>query len=386
MLPASAGQPPPLATELRRTIPLVIGISILNFLLASFGILRPMQLGVLDTWLRIRALRQDPKNIVIVAITNKDYESLFKSTSPLDVLELQKLIDAIALGRPKVIGVDIDTSDARFEELQLDPRWPPVVWASVPERLDKGRFTVRPVLGGTEGALSGVALLPQEDNYVRDYLREVVSDVGNLDTFPVAISKLYRSSPPQESTPPKQTFQSERLLDFWGAPDQAYRFDTYAASTVLQGARGSAWQSEGILTGKIVLLAGTYEAGRDRYQTPVGVMSGTEILAEATETELHGGGVRPPSGPLLFLLNAVLGVALILVYEEWGFSVGAVANAIAIPVVPPLLSLACFSSTRYWIVFMLMPIALLIEQAYLHGRKRQKEALLRLYRLVRHKG
>jgi CHASE2 domain-containing sensor protein len=375
-----------LAVELRRTIPLVIGISILNFLLASFGILRPIQLGVLDAWLRIRALRPDPKNLVIVAITNNDYESLFKSNSPLDPSELRKLIDAIALGRPKVIGVDIDTSDARFKELQLDPRWPPAVWASVPEQLDKGRFTVRPVLGGNAGAQSGVALLPQEDNYVRDYPRQVVSDHGVLESFPVAIARLYRGSP-EESSSPKNTWDSERLLDFWGgAPDQEYRFDTYSASTVLRGARGSAWQSEGVLTGKIVLLAGMYEAGRDRYQTPVGVMSGTEILAEAIETELHGGGVRPPSEPLLFLLNAVVGVALILVYEEWGFRVGAVANAIAIPVVPPVLSLACFSTTRYWIIFILMPIALLIEHAYLYGRKRQKEALMRLYRLVRHKG
>jgi len=385
MLPASAGQPPALATELRRTIPLVIGISILNFLLASFGILRPTQLGLLNFFLRIRALRPDPRNIVIVAITNNDYESLFNATSPLDASELRKLIDAIAFGRPKIIGVDIDTSDARFKELQLDPRWPPVVWASVPQELDNGRFTVQPVLGGASGALSGVALLPQEDNYVRDYLRQVVSDHGIVDSFPVAIAKVYRGSP-EESFSQKPTQQSERLLDFWGAPDQAYRFDTYSASTVLQGARGSAWQSQGVLSGKVVLLAGVYAASRDRYQTPVGLMWGAEVNAEAIETELHGGGVEPPSEPLLFLLNALVGVALILAYEEWGFRVGAVANAIAIPVVPPVLSLVCFSSTRYWIVFMLMPIALLIEHAYFFGKKRQKEALLRLYRLVRHKG
>jgi hypothetical protein len=35
---------------------------------------------------------------------------------------------------------------------------------------------------------------------------------------------------------------------------------------------------------------------------------------------------------------------------------------------------------------MWMPIALLIEHAHFFGKKRQKEALLRLYRLVRHKG
>lgn len=381
--PAGAGERPPLEAELRRTIPLVIGISILNFLLANFGLLRPMELGLLDTWLRIRAARPNPRNIVIVAIDDQDYESLFSATSPLDPSELRKVIDAIALGGPKVIGVDIDTSDARFKELQLDPRWPPVVWASVPEPLDKGRFTVRPVLGGAGAALSGAALLPQEDKHVRDYLRQVVSDRGIVDSFPVAIARLYRGSQSQETRSPKSTWQSERLLDFWGAPDQAYRFDTYSASTVLRGAQGSAWQRDGVLTGKIVLLAGMYAPGRDRYQTPVGVMSGTEINAEAIETELHGGGVRPPSEPLLFLLNAVVGVALILAYEEWGFRAGAVANAIAIPIVPPILSLVCFSSTRYWTIFVLMPLALLLEHAYFYGRKRQKEALLRLYRLVR---
>lgn len=386
-LPASAGRPAPLATEIRRTIPLVIAISILNLLLASFGILKPIQLGVLEAWLRIRALRPDPKDIVIVAITNDDYASLFSATSPLDASEVRKLIAAIALGRPKVIGVDMDTSDIRFKELQLDPRWPPTVWASVPERLDKVRFTVQPVLGGSAaGARLGVALLPQQDNYVRDYLREIVTDQGVLDSFPVAVSKLYRGSSEELSSPTKHPQRSERLLDFWGGTTQAYRFDTYSASTVLRGALGSAWQSEGVLNGRIVLLAGTYTAGRDRYQTPVGEMSGAEILAEAIETELHGGGVEPPSEPRRFLFNTLVGVALILVYEEWGFRVGAAANAIAIPVVPPLLSLACFSSTRYWIIFILMPIALLIEHVYFHGRKRQKEGLLRLYRLIRHKG
>jgi CHASE2 domain-containing sensor protein len=383
--PAGAGERPPFKAELRRTIPLVIGIGILNFVLATFGLLQPMELGVLDTWLKIRAARPNPTNIVLVAIDDNDYESLFKATSPLDPSELRRVIDAIALGGPKVIGIDIDTSDARFKELRPDPRWPPVVWASVPEQLDHGRFAVRPVLGGIAGAISGVALLPQEDTYVRDYVRQVVSDRGVVDSFPVAIARLYRGLPGPQSSSPKSTWQSETLLDFWGAPDQAYRFDTYSASTVLRGARGSAWSTDGVLTGKIVLLAGMYAPGRDRYQTPVGAMSGTEILAEAIETELHGGGVLPPSEPFLFVLNALVGMALILVYEEWGFRTGATVNAIAVPVLPPLLSFGCFSSARYWVIFALMPIALLIEHTYFHGRSRLKEELLHLYRLVRNK-
>ena len=188
-----------------------------------------MQLGVLDVLLRIRALRPDPKNMVIVAITNDDYESLFKSTSPLDASELRKLIDAISArqaegnwSRYRHVGFPVQGT-------ATGPSMASVVWASVPEELDKVRFTVRPVLGGAAGTQSGVALLPQEDNYVRDYPRQVVSDHGVLESFPVEIARLYRGSA-EESSSLKNTWQSERLLDFWGAPDQAYRFDTYPAS------------------------------------------------------------------------------------------------------------------------------------------------------------
>ena len=78
--------------------------------------------------------------------------------------------------------------------------------------------------------------------------------------------------------------------------------------------------------------------------------------------------------------------ASVLVAAGRSQSNGVLMPSRSYPVVPPVPSLACFLSTRYWIIFMLMPIALLIEHAYFHGRKRQKEALLRLYRLVRHKG
>jgi hypothetical protein len=47
----------------------------------------------------------------------------------LDPQQLYRLIDAIARSDPKVIGVDIDTSDPSFRDLKPDPRWPPVVWA-----------------------------------------------------------------------------------------------------------------------------------------------------------------------------------------------------------------------------------------------------------------
>src|SRR5262249_51017321 len=40
------------------------------------------------------------------------------------------------------------------------------------------------------------------------------------------------------------------------------------------------------LGGRVVLLGGSYQAGRDRYPTPVGMLTGVEILAHSIETEL----------------------------------------------------------------------------------------------------
>jgi CHASE2 domain-containing sensor protein len=380
-----AAHTPSLAIDLRRSIPLVLAISILNFALANLGLLQPLELSVLDTLLRIRATRPDSKQLVIVSITNSDYEKLFKSTSPLDPSRLQGIIQAVASGKPRVIGVDIDTSDSRFKGVQIDAQWPPIVWASVPEESDRDRFTLQPVLGGAPAVLTGVALLPTQQNEVRDYLRRVVTDHGTVDSFPMAVVRVYREQLPTETISLPEDSQNEVLLDFWGLQRHGHRFDTYSASNVLLGARGPGWSTEGILTGKIVLLGGAYELGRDQYQTPVGEMSGTEILAEAIETELHGGGVRPPSGSLLLFINAFVGAALILVYEEWGFATGAVSNVVAALILPPLMSLACFGSTRYSIIFVLMPVAILIERSYEHGKKRRKETLLRFYRIVRRK-
>ena len=370
-----------LRKQLIAAIPLILGVNILSFVLVAFGLIQPIENVFADFWQKIVG-RHESKNVVIVAISSSDYQQLFDATSPLDRLELEKIIDAIAKGRPKVIGVDIDTSHAHFKELHPKPEWPPVIWACTAESIGHGRFKARPILGGTESALCGIVSIPSKGNGVNTYLHQVVTDRGAQDSFPLAVAKAYRS-PMVISSVPSEAEQSARLLEFWGASNKRYKFATYDAAKVLKGAQGKAWQTNGVLAGKIVLLGGTYD--RDWYHTPIGLISGVELLGEAIETELHGGGVPPPSELLLFCVNILVGIAIILVYQEFGFGRGALINFVAIFLVPPVLSITFFSTARYWGIFMPMPTAFLIEHVYSHGRSRQLAACLELWGRLRHR-
>ncbi len=68
-----------------------------------------------------------PKYVWLVAITDKDYADprLFKKTSPLDPEQLRKVIAAIAKLRPRVIGVDVDTSDSQNVRPETQV---PIIW------------------------------------------------------------------------------------------------------------------------------------------------------------------------------------------------------------------------------------------------------------------
>ena len=376
----------PSASLLRQfvsALPVLVGVSVLSLLLIAFGLLRPAEIGILDVWMGIEAAREHaPTNIAIVTITASDYRVLFNAKSPLDPLELGRIVGAIASAKSEVIGVDIDTSDTTFSNLAPEPDWPPVVWAQAATPGEGAIFDVQPILGGKGKGLSGAAILQLTDGEVRTYFRQILTDRGVVDSFSTAVAKAYSQGTVETETALADTKQYERLLDFREMPSARYKFETFTASEVLRGAQGPAWRSNGIFENRIVLLGGSYDP-RDRYHTPIGMLSGCELLAEAIETELRGGSVRPPTTTLLFLLNMLLGVGLLLVYHELGFRSGVAINITCIFLVPLLFSLATFSSTRYWAIFVPMPVAFLIQHLYSSGKNHRNDILAALYRQFR---
>src|SRR6185436_16667656 len=157
---------------LKATPAILIGI-LLTFFLSRSGVFRQLETYALDTQVRLQGAARD-SDVAVVLIDDDDYASLFDSKSPLNHLALEKLINAIAAGKPRVIGIDIDTSSAEFRNLKIPSDGPVLVWArngSFSNRDNK--FHVSNFLGGQQvDAKYGVIVMRLDsDGAIRRYAR-----------------------------------------------------------------------------------------------------------------------------------------------------------------------------------------------------------------------
>src|SRR5215212_633643 len=102
--------------HLRKATVAIISAIPITFLFSGIGVFRYLETPILDAQMHLRAAPED-SDVVIVRITDEDYREKFKSKSPLDPVELQNIINAIARGKPKVIGVAIDTAPTQFQNM-----------------------------------------------------------------------------------------------------------------------------------------------------------------------------------------------------------------------------------------------------------------------------
>ena len=160
--------------HLLRAFPVFVIVTLITLALEYVGWLRGFETTTLDTWLRLQKPIK-PKFVCVVAINEDDYLHIFGAKSPLDPKTVMTLISAIADGKPAVVGVDVDTSDAQWQsivpELQpLSQGRTAIVWEQ--EAIGQGEpLTPVNVLGGAEitpKPLSGVSGLFQDwDGVVR---------------------------------------------------------------------------------------------------------------------------------------------------------------------------------------------------------------------------
>src|SRR5689334_9982171 len=106
---------------------ILIGIC-LTFFLSRSGIFRQLETYALDTQVRLQGAERD-SDVAVVLIDDEDYANLFDGKSPLNHSSLEKIINAIAAGKPRVIGIDVDTSAPQFRDLKLPAGGPIIVWA-----------------------------------------------------------------------------------------------------------------------------------------------------------------------------------------------------------------------------------------------------------------
>jgi len=388
--------------HLAPALPVIFIISGITFGFEHMGWLRNFETTSLDTWLALSSNLQ-AQHVVIVAITDEDYRSkdLFNNTSPLNRHILRQLLKSIMRGRPLVIGVDLDTTTGDPRERaprESGNNSPAIVWAREAEVSHDGSVeNLLPILGqeNPQSEETGVALLPQDwDGVVRRYRRVFrLNKHDRVASFPWAVATRYadESDLCKVGTPTSGAKKGNkrfcRTIGEVGAEDESleepivlnfsgerYRFPRVTAGQALQAANGDGWAQQGPLTGKIVLLGGTYRAARDEYVTPIGLRTGVELMAQAIETELQGGGIRSANHWLMLVLEILVGLALVTLHYyfysslEWVMTL----SIVAIPVLTCLCSWLAFNTFSLWASFIPIVVSVVIHQLYDHARECQR--------------
>lgn len=325
----------------------------------------------LDAWILLH--KPEPsREIVVVDITDDDYRNLFDSQSPLAPPRVRTLIWAIAATYPKVVGIDLDTSEWNPSERQwlVDkvkigqagvPGAVPVVWALGGNPLDdqtapgnnagkkrEGRVTFDPINGGPGPycwAIPGI--LPDEDGVVRSYMRSVADGTGRrLYGFATAIAAVDSHGPAACLNPPAApaTLGQPRRIAFTGGRDA---FEHLTASVVLGAAFSDAWKIDNPLRGKIVLLGGAYRLARDRYVTPVAYLDGVDVLAHSLQSLSSRNELRDAGKELFLWIDLALGVFLVTL-TYWKKIWVEIFAFVMIPILSLMASLLIYNSLGYF--------------------------------------
>jgi CHASE2 domain-containing sensor protein len=335
-------------------------LGLLVFLMAVLETTRPfeyLRAALIDAFTQSKTVRH-PDNLVIVEISSDDYKTLFGAKSPLEPGVVLDLIEAAQQLNPKVIGVDLDTSDPQWacapeQKLKaLTSPYSKVVWAQVPieshengEDADEGppKITIAPVLGGilSEGSQMGLVRFPQDvDGYVRSFQSSYLvqgpiayyeRDPGCAHTRDGIVPMRAPEAKKSLGAPDMPAFfhrvahyrgpaQANKEMKYLRFREARYSFFMVDAGQLLaKDSKGQIarrpLESNGVsrLNEPIVLIGGTYPEARDQYYTPLGPMPGVELIANAVESELgESTTVVGPGKTALF--DATAGLAIILIY------------------------------------------------------------------------
>lgn len=371
-------------TNLKSPTLLIFGVTLVTFLLHHFGWLEPLESTSLDFSVRLREPVKT-QNVWIVSITDDDYENpqLFKKTSPLDPGQLQKVISAIATLEPRVIGIDIDTTDSQGVRPETGV---PIVWGQrVTLAEDAHERHTLPVLGNEQPQPIvdelGVFVMPADaDGAVRRYRRKIPTAEGHVDSLPWAVTKAFcrniladatatddlklrsRALLDSEST---RKYRRPILVTFSDPPHTSKH--VLSVSDLLHIASTDGWKTNTTFRNGIVLLGGTFGLSGDvSYVTPLGTRAGVQLFADAIETELQQRPITTLNETLMLILEVIGGYSLAL----WHFvSKGWRAVTLRVLLVPGLaivFSLVAFSSLAYWANFIPVLVGVSIHELYEH--------------------
>jgi CHASE2 domain-containing sensor protein len=364
-----------LGKSLVKTLPLIVLALLFAFVFSRSDLITSLEKFTHTIQMRLNQSEEDSR-IVIVEIDQESFEQDFQGqTRPLNPQALHRLITVISKGQPCIIGVDIDTGFSEFNKdtFNVEQPWQPyTIWArttQIKTSKDDEKPLALSVLGSQNLRLnenSGLAYVIKDnkDHLVRQYVRKIDTFEGNLPSFAWAI---YQKSAERQCAgmnfPQLDENEPPLYIRYLRGPEEIKRSRVYSSS--LLNGDANALADSTIFKDKIVLIGVSY-LGEDRHETPLGEMLGVEILANVIETELSGGGIKPPSLLTIILLSIFDGLLLLAIFElvkPW-------YKAFLISLVTLLvLSFACSFLTydfsfSYWAFFAPVMFGVLLTEIY----------------------
>ena len=361
----------------------VLLIAVTSWFLHEHRIMEHFEMANLDVFFLSLSKPVDAGTIAVVPITDDDYKELFKGKSPLEPAVVTQLIMACAVAGAKIIAVDLDTSEWKINEREkaeqavadASPKHSArLVWAVGGWVNADGKPELEPLAGVESPSCEGVpASIPDTDGVVRGYL----TTIGTQPNMALAINSLAKHPSSRCFSAVSQPAVGQmHYINYAGG---GASFPHPSAKTVINDAGTEAWRNYNWLQNRIVIIGGSYRAGRDKYFTPAGYMDGVDILA-LTVLSLEN-GIRAPTARVFFTTDVLLGFALLTVTWFFHRTWVVLVSFLLIPAIALLTSFAAFRTFGYFFSF--VPIVSgvffhhLVEHALEHRRLRREVGELR---------
>jgi hypothetical protein len=236
----------------------------------------------------------------------------------------------------------------------------PIVWNVSGEQHADGKFSLYAPLGGLTlppGSLAALAIAPQDDRgIVRGYHPMYpLKSGGWVDAPGYAAKRIVAGNAPEE---PASAGTKTHFLDY------RYRFLPVKARDLVQDAESSTWKQMALFTGQVVVVGGTYRAGRDQYSTPKGLLNGCEIVAQSVAAEIDGTYISSASRWTTGLLMVLGGLTTMAVYHWLKFRMAFLVSLGLVPVLSVASNWILFHRFAAWGAMVPLVIAVIVAELY----------------------
>lgn len=339
--------------------------------LAQEGLLGPLDRFMLDA-LAGRAQPKPSDHTAIFDIDDDSYSADFGGISPLSEAVLARLVSAALVAHARAVVVDLETDRGKVElgtrVLMTGEgaafRPEAIVWARDAEPCSAATAVscVRPI-GELTSQYGLAVLLADSDGVIRRYRPQFsIAEGGGCDCRGATHDSLPRAAI-RAAQVASAAADDQPLVLNWSAG--RYTIRRVSAGQVLRDSSRDFWRASQVVAGRIVFIGATFRQAREGRLTPIGELAGVEVMAQITEMELAGGGLKQLGHTPGVALDLVCGAALLFLNAWLGAHTSGrrLLNVVLVVAIPTLASVVLYRYSLLWV-----SVSPLLVGAWAHQR------------------